>query len=383
MVESSDVAMTDASTKSCIDSAPSRRSSRRRGHDTHEPILSVSVVDIADIMLPSSPAPTTEQSASNRRRLRSSKPLADMDKPQPSKSEEVKPRRYTRSTASTVTHTQIGTSVPQSGEIPHSGQILRSEESADSGGSTPVQDEPARAEEIIENIPDNGNLAVLSDLCAAQERLPTPTNDEIQETTPALVQSDLNQNIQCIQLAEGEPPHPTNPLLANETADNQTIANENVDSQISANETTDDNILANGNESSALVSDSYEPELHFEEMSRNVLDHNSPSSPAATPTLDEPASPDRLTESPSSPTPESPTEPDDAIIHRSASMVTIPLEGGDALLYQHSDTNIPGEGVTPTPPTIPIIPTGRFTHPFSIIPGSLGFTWPVFTSFVF
>ena len=196
-----------------------------------------------------------------------------------------------------------------------------------SSGSTPTQDEVASyTDDLSRAMPIS--LVVLSDICASQTKLPS-TVDKSLTSSP-----DTNSST---PVKDEQKERTVNATKHGETGE------VSIDSKDSAPLNSQEH-----------VTESYEPELHFEEMSRDMAEsadasHSQPS--LATPTLDEPTSPDRVTESPTSPTPSSPTECNIPIV--SSSMVTIPLEGDDS-----------NHMVVAGPPMIPYIPTGSLLRLF-------------------
>jgi len=161
-----------------------------------------------------------------------------------------------------------------------------------SPGSTPVKDEQMDGELVMP-------MVVLSDICALQSRLLPPSPTERSEVAE---QHKLTEDVGVNAVSAANILQPT----TNEPITEQTWS---PDEQLT---------------------DSYEPELHFDEMSKVVKEETSQSRSTSandmTPTMDERHSPDRLTDSPTSPTPSSPTDPSAYSSLPNTSIITIPLE---------------------------------------------------------
>lgn len=240
-------------------------------------------------------------STAGRRALRGSKPLASSHALSDAAAA-ITPRRYTRSTAKNMPS-----------DSAHDNAVDQS------AGSTPTQDESSSmtVDVALSSFPIS--LVVLSDICVSKNKLPSPPMDKVTSTDAPTISK------------------PSSPVDRKSNDDNGTSP----DPPASQEE---------------LLTESYEPELHFDEMSRDVAGEAGAAarSEAATPTLDEPASPDRITESPTSP-PCSPAESYDP--SASCSMVTIPLEGEESCILLAEPQDMPQD--IPLPPTIPLNPTGK------------------------
>lgn len=264
-----------------------RRSSRHRSAKGSSPDQSESSaidIDVANIKLPDGPKRVKAEAP--KRILRSSKSLTHTDNdPSTAQQDSLTPRKYTRPSAKTADHNEVTI-----------------------GSDTYIM--PV-------------SLVVLSDICASQDRrLPCADDVPDQETS--------NAN--------------STPVL-DDPVDNKHTAKETLSNRLLP---STESLEVTTQSSSEQMTDNYEPELHFDEMSKVVAEEAGPCtsrSDAVTPTLDEPTSPTRMTESPTSPTPSSPTESCSPCVN--ASMVTIPLEGEDS--YQ----------AVVVPPVIPSIPTGN------------------------
>lgn len=251
-----------------------------------------------------------------------------------------KPRRLTRSSSKHQVEQPI--TEPVKSDEP----II---EEMTSGGSTPTQDE----QPIIDS------LVVLSDICSKTERLPTPEeidmdiSDESRPGSSTPVQDEepiskldtqaMYEDITPSISSEKVTPAPSNQATVSITENvvdshNQPVldppAHLDREPTAVAELVSADNTQPPESDSkeNSLFEDTYEPELHFDQISAEVT-HETTAAPSvrsddATPTLDEPASPDRFTESPTSPTPGSPTT-EGLGLHQSSSMVTIPLDGDD------------------------------------------------------
>lgn len=219
-----------------------------------------------------------------RRNLRSQKSLSGEQLQSPLASgnaSTITPRRYTRSSAKQSLNKATSDD----------------ETSKKSSGSTPTQDE---AESCNPSFTIVDSLVVLSDIC----------NTAIDSHSN---QSDVANSNDSTPVKD-EPSHSAPDKSTSVTSESPVLEKPEIIS------------TAEARQSPSLLVESYEPELHFDEMSRDMTESAGfvrSRASNATP-ISEPASPDRITESPTSP-PSSPVT--ECQPQASASMVTIPLEG--------------------------------------------------------
>ena len=363
-----------------------RRSSRLRGGPTEDASASPSQEPEAATKSKSKSGKSSPSATSAPKRVtRSSKSVTNVTSTDTEITQELtQPRRLTRSSSKHHTEQPIAQQVTTDEPI--------TEEVA-SGGSTPTQDER----------PIMDSLVVLSDICCKTERLPTPdANDDDMDisdgsrpgsSTPVQDEEPIISNVGTQAIYEDITPSVSSTQAADSGAVQIPVQSEpTIDSTLNQQVTADNAVETeavmaddippseSGSKDNSLFDDTYEPELHFEQISAEVAQETAqaPSvrSDDATPTLDEPASPDRFTESPTSPTPGSPTGDEEGtglLLHKSSSMVTIPLDGDDEYIRDSASgtPSLPTDIPTAEIPTEDIhepvhIPTGVVHQPTEI-----------------